>query len=49
MEKIAKIVFAAALAYAAQARAASDTYLYFQIVDSPTIINVVGQEVDWEA
>ena len=47
MKMIAKIIFAAALAYAAQARAASDTYLYFQIVDSPTIINLAGQEVAW--
>ena len=46
MEKIAKIVFAAALAYAAQARA---EYLYFQIVDSPTIINLAGEEVAWNA
>ena len=47
MEKIAKIVFAAVLAYAAQARAASDNYLYFQIVDSPTIKNLAGVEVPW--
>ena len=47
MEKIAKIIFAAALAYAAQARAASDTYLYFQIVDNPTIINLAGEEVPY--
>lgn len=45
MEKIAKIIFAAALAYAAQARAASDTYLYFQIVDNPTIITLAGTQV----
>ena len=45
MEKIAKIVVAAALAYAAQARAASDTYLYFQIVDNPTIITLAGTQV----
>ena len=45
MEKIAKIVFAAALAYATQARAASDTYLYFQIVDNPTIITLAGTQV----
>ena len=47
MEKIAKIIFAAALAYATQARAASDTYLYFQIVDNPTIINLAGTEVPY--
>ena len=41
MEKIAKIIFTAALAYAAQARA---EYLYFQIVDNPTIINLAGVE-----
>ena len=45
MEKIAKIVVAAALAYATQARAASDTYLYFQIVDNPTIITLAGTQV----
>ena len=45
MEKIAKIIFAAALAYATQARAASDTYLYFQIVDNPTIITLAGTQV----
>ena len=45
MEKIAKIVFAAALAYATQARAASDTYLYFQIVDNPTIITLAGTQM----
>lgn len=45
MEKTAKIIFAAALAYATQARAASDTYLYFQIVDNPTIITLAGTQV----
>ncbi len=49
MKKIAKIIFTAALACAALAGAASDTYLYFQIVDSPTIINLAGQEVAWNA
>ena len=44
MEKIAKIIFAAVLAYSAQVRA---EYLYFQIVDSPTIINLAGTEVPW--
>ena len=48
MKKIAKIIFTAALACAALAGAASDTYLYFQIVDSPTIINLAGVEVPWD-
>lgn len=48
MKEIAKIIFAAALACAAQARAASDTYLYFQIVDNPTIITLAGTEVDYD-
>lgn len=49
MKKVAKIIFTAALACAALAGTASDTYLYFQIVDSPTIINLAGQEVAWNA
>ena len=47
MEKIAKIIFAAALAYAVQARAEGDLLLYFQIVDNPTIINLAGTEVPY--
>ena len=47
MKETAKIIFTAALACAALAGAASDTYLYFQIVDSPTIINLAGTEVPW--
>ena len=44
MKKIANIIFAAALACAVQVRA---EYLYFQIVDNPTIINLAGTEVPW--
>ena len=47
MEKIAKIIFAAVLAYAAQARAEGDLYMYFQIVDSPTIIDLAGEAVPY--
>ena len=47
MKKIAKIIFAAALAYAVQARAEGDLLLYFQIVDNPTIINLAGTEVPY--
>ena len=49
MKKTAKIIFATALACAALAGAASDNYLYFQIVDSPTIINLLGTEVNYDA
>ena len=49
MKEIAKIILAGALAYAAQARAEGDLYMYFQIVDNPTVINLAGQEVAWNA
>ena len=47
MKETAKIIFTAALVCAALAGAASDNYLYFQIVDNPTIINLAGQEVPY--
>ena len=48
MKETAKIIFTAALVCAALAGAASDNYLYFQIVDSPTIKNLAGVEVPWD-
>ena len=47
MKETAKIIFTAALVCAALAGAASDNYLYFQIVDNPTIINLAGEEVPY--
>ena len=49
MKQIAKIIFCVVLASAVQARAEGDLLLYFQIVDSPTIVNLAGTEVAWNA
>ncbi len=42
-----KIALGAALACTACARA-EDTLLYFQIVDSPTVVTLTGSEVAWD-
>ena len=47
MKQIAKIIFCVVLASAVQARAEGDLLLYFQIVDSPTIVNLAGEEVPY--
>ena len=47
MKQIAKIIFCVVLASAVQARAEGDLLLYFQIVDSPTIVNLAGDEVPY--
>ncbi len=48
MKKVVKIAFGVLLACAACAHA-EDLLLYFQIVDSPTIVDFEGNEMAWNA